>query len=238
MNEMFQEKRKEYFILVGLILVLIGTIYFLFVHPKYAEIDSKRESNFTTETKISSLDQEIQNLKKEDEKVNLFELRKKIPEHDEVEKLLLHLEEIEGLTRSRIENIDFTYEDGESVLQRSEEVAPVIEEEAEADETDEDTDQETEDDTSAEIDASLESDKTDRSDIDSKLKTIEIQLEVNSPNYLSFIQFITELENLDRILFVSELDLTKPTEQQMHFDDVFDATISHNITLQTFTYKD
>lgn len=249
MNELFQERRKELFILIGLILVLILTIYFLFIFPKYKEVDTKQTNIATVETNINKLKTDIKKETEEENRADTFKLRKKIPENEEIEKLLVKIEEIEGMSTSRVEAIGFTYQDGEEILQESEDETPIfkektIEDEEEIEEKEKDDEgaarereedeEETLDDSEEETVETTEEDE----EAEAKLKTIEIELEVNSSDYLSFYTFISEIEKLERIVFVSELEFVKPAEEEIYFNDVYDGTITHKVHLQTFTYED
>lgn len=252
MNELFQERRKELFILIGLVLILVTTVYFLFIYPKYSEAATKKSQNVTTETEINQLEGQIQKLKKADKREDIFHLRKKIPETDDMDQLLLKLEEIEGMSRSRVEEIELTYDDGEDVLEKSEEEAPIIKkDDEESEEKDKDSDRESDEDNDDEADKEEEEDADDEVDSEeeksdqeaedeqeAKLKAIEIEMVVNSPTYLSFNTFVTEFEKLDRIVFVSELEFIKPAEHELYFEKVYDGTVAHKITFQTFTYTE
>src|SRR5699024_298094 len=250
MNELFQERRKELFILIGLILILLITVYFLFIHPKYSEVAAKKSQNLTTETEINQLESQIQKLKKADKREDTFRIQKKIPETDDMDKLLLKLEEIEGKSKIRIEKIEFSYDDRKEVLKKSEEEAPIIKEDDEdakekgedsddesAEANDETNDEEIDVDDEANADEQ-ESDQKTEDEQEAKLKAIEIEMVVNSPNYLSFNTFVTEFEKLERIVFVSELEFIKPAEYELYFEEVYDGTVAHKIKFQTFTYTD
>lgn len=240
MREQFDERRRELFILLSLIIVLILTVYFVFVFPRYKKIDTQSTSIKTLEADINLLEEKVFNLKAENEHESTFNLRKKMPEQDEMEKFLIDLEEIEGLSRSRVTHVDFAYSQGEDVLVTSENEM-INKEEPEKDSDDEIDDEEVdnnEEQISEDDIEEIERVESDDNEETSNLETIQITLEVDSPNYLSFMHFLMELEALERIMIVSELDFTQPVEQDWTISEEFDGTVNHRIELQTFTYKE
>ena len=62
------------------------------------------------------------------------------------------------------------------------------------------------------------------------LQIITVRMDVTSPNYDDFLEFITEIEQQERIMSVSSLQFEKPGKEEQG------ETITHQVELITFYY--
>lgn len=227
MNNTFQEKRGILLALVGLFLVLLVVIYFAFLRPLTGELESKESSLGTLKSDIHSLEKEVLAL---DQVVESFDMErvvqeKKIPVNRQLEELILLIQEIELVSLSEVETIDFTYDSSlpDTVfLQEGEEEDP--------DGTDTDAD------TEEVADEEGAKPAIDLSEKPETLEVITIRMEVSSPSYERFQTFITEIEKQERIMLISRLDFDKPAEEELVIADHPDETMTFNLELVTFYY--
>src|SRR5690625_2470808 len=112
MNNIFQEKRSAFLLLVGLLFVLLIVLYFAFISPLLSDLKGKKASQVDLQNDIAILEKQLQQL---DESQEEFEqeqiaLQKKIPLTRELEEIVLILQDIELQSSSVIELIDFHYD--------------------------------------------------------------------------------------------------------------------------------
>lgn len=212
MNNIFQEKRSTFLLLVGLLFVLLIVLYFAFISPLLSDLKGKETTQTDLQNEIAILESQLEQLDnaQEDFEQDLLELQKKIPPTRELEEIVLILRDIERHSSSLIKSIDFHY--GSSLPSAN------FWQELDSDEVLE-----------GEVDADEEAEETPAIDFSQKpesLQIITIKMDISSPNYEEFLSFITEIEQQERIMGVSELKFDKPGEE-----------VTHNVELFTFYYK-
>lgn len=239
MNNIFQENKQAFLLLLGLLFILIGVFYFLFYQPLTKERDSAVEQEVTLQDEIESLNSEINQQDSIEIDNNEFEnmiLAKKMPDNPELEEFLLTLNEIELVSDSRIENLAFSY-DG-SLPERLTE-----EEDEETADTDENStvgnpgeelvseEEELIEEAAVEVNSIMEMEGKPEN-----LRLITVRIEVFSPDYDQFQTFLTEIENQERIMMVNRLEFEKPAEQELVIENSEDETIRTVVDVTTFYY--
>lgn len=248
MNEYFEANKRSLFILAGLLFILAIVLYFILVRPlvndyqgEVRKISDLKEEIAQLEARLESLDEETP----DGFDVEQLILENKIPTERELDEYILAIQQLELHTESKIESITFAYDS-------SIETEPAPEEESE--ENDEDSD---EADTDAEVDeeADEEADESDDSEeadevntptldaeflsvLPENLYVMSISLEVTSPNFDEFLELIKLIEANERISIVTNLDFTKPTEEDIYFSDVPLEDIPFNVEIATFYYME
>lgn len=204
-------------LLVVLVAALLFAVYYYVVLPKQQEADSLSRSVNSLQTEITTLQEQIDEAQLTTNLSDEFMLRKKVPATRAIDELLLNIEEIEYLTGSRINSINFNNYD--SLVSESE-LAPTPEENEQTNE--EDTTEET---------------PVSNIAIDSlppSLKMITVEIELESPNYARLQTFIKELERLDRTMHVDTIEYELPGEElEFGESEVIEATIQ----VTTFFYE-
>lgn len=206
--------RKQKLITVTTIFVLLlfflGMFFFV-LYPKLEKIPLK-ESELTTQEQILST---LQN-KITDTNRTAFDstvtLQKMVPVKPMSEQLLLDIEKAEVVSGSFVENLEF--QDGE-VAEDSQEP-----EDLESIATGEDVDSEAED--------------TKKSDsLPSGLKKITVTINVESPTYFEFEDFIGILENSERITIIESIDFTEKDEEIIE-EGQTDMPLRYKVVLAAF----
>lgn len=242
MNEFFQENRKALFGFIILLFLLLIALYFALLRPLTSDLKRTERAMETLEEDIHRLKIAMENEEEEKTAWNLESLRKKVPADKELDPLLLTLDEIEAVSNSRIENIDFTYEadlpegalaEEESEEQVDEEVGDEEIEEVDEGEEGEDTDEEIAEEEADEAEEEKERERVIFSEIPEELHTISVSMTVYSPDYEHFRRFLVEMYRSERILLVESLSFEKPAETELLMNPE-EETISFTIDFLTF----
>src|SRR5699024_8685029 len=164
MNDYFEENKRSLILLTSLLFILALVLFFVIVRPLM--MDYKIEVNQIAdlqaeiellETKLKTLEQETP----DEYNLDQLMLENKIPSERELDEYILTIQQLELQTKSKIEQINFTYDSGFET-----EAAP--EEADEADQTEEleeELDEAVENDTNEEInEASGEKDNLQNED--------------------------------------------------------------------------
>ncbi|MFJ7182445.1 hypothetical protein [Lysinibacillus xylanilyticus] len=226
MNNLTSSKRSSFMLLIALIAAITFALYYYVLLPKMNEVESK-ESN------VNQLQQQITSLKgqlaKIDEKqgvstLNLLAMRQKLPEKRAVEKVVLDLAEIEEVTGTRIESIEFNNDD--TSVAQSDVSDPNMLEKADA-----------------EVKGKQENavepppiSSIAKESLPANLKLITFNLEVAVLDLKSLESFLKEIEQLERVMKTDAIDFTKPGEQDQLEKDA-DTTLKSTIQVTTFYYE-
>jgi type IV pilus assembly protein PilO len=227
MNDFIQERKPLVILIVVILFLLLGLVYFYMLKP------IKDEANLA-ETNVERLENDIQVLQTELEQnqpeqtkrvENSFLLERKMPLDRSIDDFILSLQEIELISESRIENISFHQYDGS--LTKADQV---MEDESEA------TNDDTNSNNNGETTESPLSDVAESLPMNVKLMTVN--LKVVSPNFEQFERFLHEVEKLERITRVDTLSFRQPGEEELLNMDNEDNTITTDIQITTFYYDE
>lgn len=221
MNNLFEEKRTLFLLLLSLVFLGLLTVYLFFLQPLSAELRSTKSANVSLEDDIAVLEAMKDPDTRKD--IDTLLLQKKIPLDPELEKLLLTFQEIEQTSGSRIDAVEFSYDGNDPEFDFSDE------------EKDAEGNQENE------TKANTEDDEKDdpKEDINKpeKLHLVTAELTVLSPDHEHFMKFIKEVEALERVTRVDQLELFQPTEEDLDFQEKADQSVEFIMTVTTFYYK-
>lgn len=243
-------KKSESILLTILCLVLLFALYYYVVKPKMDEVSSMKNSISTTEQEIQSVKEQIASLEqtnKEASGVNEFMVRKLLPANREIEQLLLNFEEIEYVTGTRIDNINFNNYDtvvatstlrdpnapetteGDGETTETEETA-----EQGTDETDADQSEETEE-TAEEGDPVAPVSSIAVETLPPDLKLITFDISIQAPSKKELLAFIKEVEKLERIVHIDEISYELEGEEALISKETPKA-VGVRLLLTTFYY--
>lgn len=263
MNDYFEENKRSLILLTSLLFILALVLFFILVRPLMKDYKMEVNQIADLQAEIELLETKLKTLEQETpDEYNLDQLmlENKIPSERELDEYILTIQQLELQTKSKIEQINFTYD---SVFET--EAAP--EEADEADQTEEleeELDEAVENDTNEEInEASGEKDNLQNEDeaavdevseeeetsepaLDAKflselpenLYVMTVNIEVTSPNFDEFIELISLIESTERINIVTNLEFAKPTEADLYFADEPLEDISFSLEIATFYYME
>lgn len=228
MNDLFSSKQTGYLVISALIAVLLGAIYYFLVYPLNEERNSKEVTISTVRSEIALLDSQLTSPVEEVESHNSFQLEKKVPLTRELDKLIKSIEEIDLVSESKIESIEFNNYD-EIVADSA--LVP----------TEEETTTETEDvaaeDVEGEQPAEIPVSPVANTPLPSQLKLITFNISVLTKDYTHFNTFIKELESIERINRIDQVEFSMPGEEQNYNEETEEA-ISAVIQVTTFYYDE
>lgn len=235
MNNFFHENKRVLWLLLSLLFVLLIVLYFIFLKPTLEDIDGVQASSQELKSDIDQLKQELE-AQKDDEKIvhEVSEQESKLPKTKRLDQLLLTFEEIEAVSSSRIVKVDFSYDGDfpETGMDEAEESNDETREESDADDNQGDDVNETGEENDAEDKQVMPA--IDISDKPEALQPIIVELEVASPNYKRFKQFLTEVEKQERITVVSTLEFEKPGEEELIKAETPSKIMTFKVQLMTF----
>lgn len=240
-------KNSSLLLLVALIAALLFAVFYYVVLPKKDDVESLEGSVNALQTEIDALHGQITAMEETNttEVTNVFEIRQKLPQSREIDQLLLNLEEIEYVSKTRITSIGFNSYD--ELVSESNIVPAAPEEETATDETAEGETAETEDTETNETTENGEGEETGETvetpvseiaaqTLPPELKLITFNLEIEAPDNQNIQQFIKEIENLSRIMHIDTISYSLPGEEGEIMEDVSE-TLNASIQVTTFYYE-
>lgn len=236
MNDLMSNKKTATLVIAAFVALILGAIYYLFIYPLNEEKNTKESTVTTVQSEIAVLEEQLVApvVVEEEAEEQGFDLKKKVPPTRALDELIRSIEEVEQVTESIVESIDFNNYDGlvaESALAPTE-----TEVTTETTETTEDT---TTTETTTETTTDTETPVSPVAGIvlPPQLKLLTFNISVLTKDYDHFKLFIEELETLERIVRVDQLSFAVPGEEQFYEMDS-DETIAAEIQVTTFYYDE
>lgn len=227
MNELVSNKQTGYLLLVALVAVLLGALYFFLINPLKEEKESKEVIISNVRNEIDLLSTQLSTSVVEEE--NTFLLEKKVPLTRELDRLVQSIEKVELISEARIESIDFNNYDeivADSSLATTETEVPsnepVITEEELLD---------------GELAPDTPVSPVANTTLPPQLKLITFKITVWAKDYDHLSTFIKEIESLERIYRIDEIEFSLAGEEELYDRDTQEA-VSATIQVTTFYYGD
>lgn len=254
MNSISSSKKRTLLLVIALAMALLFAVYYYVVKPKEDEAQAIRTEMTSLETEISAMEQSLAELNAQHSQtdVNEFALRKKVPANREIDALILAMEEIEYVTGSRVQSIEFNNydalvsssglqdplytpepeegaatEDGSEPIETNESTEP-----AESTEPTEDTETTEGEVPAEELPISTIAVET----LPPSLKLVTFNVNVVSPNDVNLQQFIEEIEKNERVMRIDIVDFALPGEEHQFTEEASDV-VTANIQITTFYYE-
>lgn len=254
MNSISSSKNGTLLLVIALAMTLLFAVYYYIVKPKEDEAQTIRSEMNNLETEISSLEQSLAELNTQhlQTDVNEFALRKKVPENREIDALILAMEEIEYVTGSRVQSIEFNNYDAlvsSSGLQdplytpEPEEGAAVGDgsESSETTESTESADDPGQAENTETTDGTAPTEELPISTIavetlPPSLKLVTFNVNVVAPNNVNLQQFIEEIEKNERVMRIDIIDFALPGEEDQFAEEASEI-VTASIQVTTFYYE-
>lgn len=235
-------KNSGLILIVILVGVLLFAIYYYVLLPKQDEADMMEISVNSLRGEISTLNEQITSIKEaqSNRSSNEFSLRKKLPDNREIDELLLNIEEIEYVSGSRIQSINFNnYDTLVSASSLTDPHAVTETEENAEGQTEASEEQTTETATTSEAEESVTTTPVSTIAVESlppNLKLITFNVDVESPNHDKLKRFIKEIERLERVMHIDTVGYNLPGEENTFAEDASDI-VAATIQVTTFYYE-
>lgn len=231
-------KNSVVLLLTALVLALLFAVYYYLVLPKKDDVDSMTSSVHSLQSEISLIEEQIEvaEAEKNASSVDLFEMRKKVPKSLEMDKLLLSIEQSEYISDSRIVTVEFNNYDSlvaESELKDPN--APTEEELAKQQEQGTDNESTTESEGEASGEELVSSIATET--LPPELKLVTFEIEVETRKYENLVNFIKEIENIERVMHIDIIEFELPGEEQEYDIDADETIILATVQVTTFYYE-
>ena len=242
MNKASSGKTTQLLLIIVLVAALLFAFYYYLVLPK-------KDERASAESKVSSLKDDVAKTKiavklleagQKAQAIDVYALRKKVPQTRAVDQLLLNIEQMEFVVGARIESISFNNYDSLVSSSPLQDPNQVVTEEGEnkdatntnaaADATNTVATAEASPDTATPV-STISPDQ-----LPAELKMLTLNISVEAPNYESLLRFILEVESLERVVRVDTISYTLPTEQDQLSAD-FSELVNATIQVTTFYYE-
>lgn len=230
-------KNSQVLLVTALVAALLFAVYYYLVLPKKDEVEMLKSSISSLQMEISTFQEQIavKESMQTTDTPNLFVLRQKVPQNRDIDQLLLNIGEIEYVTQSRVASINFNnYDSLVSGAGYTEPTLPEEGTEAAVPQDDVENGETTEIGEGAEQEEAAIS--TIAETLPPELKLITFNLQVESPDYESLLQFIKELEKLERVMHIDTISYSLPGEEDL-FAEEFTQVVSASIQVTTFYYE-
>ncbi|MFJ8087772.1 potassium transporter [Lysinibacillus sp. NPDC095746] len=238
---MTSSKNSTILILTALIAAILFALYYYIVTPKLEEVDAKESSNIALQQEVSTIQEQIALIEKngKSNRTSNLTLRKKVPQTRAIDEVIRNIEEIEVVTGIRVEAMDFNNYDSlvmESTITdpnstNSEEQADTQQSATEADEQAVAKNDET-----PEVKDKIPTATLNKDSLPKELKLVTFDIEVVALDNKAMVEFIKEIEKIDRVMKIDAIDFTL-TGEEAKFQEDADTTLKATIQVTTFYYE-
>lgn len=223
MKDTLNENRNLMVLLGILVIVIFMGLYYYLVWPKIEAQKTLENSIDTLKNESKRLQNEVMALTIDEEPIeNEYELRKKMPEKRGLNELLRSLQEVELVSKAKIQSIVFNHYDGlvsESSLglQEEEDLGENTEEEQEQNE------QEVE----------KPETKIDISTLPNELKLLSFGLQVEVQDQDHLLLFMEEIEKIERLKRIESIQFSQVGEVELSVESPDESIV---VTIQVTTF--
>lgn len=238
---MTSNKNSTILILTALIAAILFALYYYIVTPKLEEVEAKESSNIALQQEVSTIQEQIALIEKngKSNRTSNLTLRKKVPQTRAIDEVIRNIEEMEVVTGTRVEAMDFNNYDSlvmESTITdpnstNSEEQADTQQSATEADEQAVAKNDET-----PEVKNKIPTATLNKDSLPKELKLVTFDIEVVALDNKAMVEFIKEIENIDRVMKIDAIDFTL-TGEEAKFQEDADTTLKATIQVTTFYYE-
>ena len=242
MNKASSGKNTQLLLIIVLVAALLFAFYYYLVIPK-------KDERASAESSVSSLQSEVATMKtavallevgQKSQTIDIYSLRKKVPQTRAVDQLLLNIEQMEFVVGARVNSIGFNNYDSlvsSSPLQDPNQVATAEGQTTDGTNTNATTDAAAKTEAAeASADTATPVSTISPEQLPAELKMLTLNISVDTPNYDSLLRFIREVESLERVVRVDTISYSLPTEQDRISAD-FSELVNATIQVTTFYYE-
>lgn len=224
MKDTLNENRNLMVLLGILVIVIFMGLYYYLVWPKIEAQKTLENSIDTLKNESKRLQNEVMTLTIDEEPIgNEYELRKKMPEKRGLNELLRSLQEVELVSKAKIQSIVFNHYDGlvsESSLGLQEE---------------EDLGENTEEEEEEENEQAVEKPETkiDISALPNELKLLSFGLQVEVQDHDHLLLFMEEIEKIERLKRIESIQFSQVGEVELSVESPDESIV---VTIQVTTF--
>ena len=235
MNSISSSKNTSILLTIALAMALLFALYYYVVKPKQDSVQRVSYEVSALQSEVAALENQLETLQQQQSaSENEFTLRKKVPANRAIDSLLLNIEEIEYITGTRVDSINFNNYDELVSSSNLYDPTMTVSEEEQAENGDENSTATTES-TEQEQDTLPVSTIAVES-LPTSLKLITFNIDITSPNEESLIKFMKEVEQIERVMHVDAIDFSLPGEENAFTEDQTEV-VTGSVQITTFYYE-
>lgn len=226
MNKLTSNKNSSIILLLVLIAALLFALYYYVLQPKLDEVMVKTNSVRELQQQMIEINKELTTLDERQGELNTDNLimRQKVPETRAIDKIILDMVEIEEVTGTHVESLNFNNYD--TAVAQSEVSDSTELEKAEAEVNGDKIDSEENVPVSSIV----------KENLPENLKLVTFSVNVVALDFRTLEQFLKEIEQLERVMKIDTINLTIPGEQDLLQKEA-DVTIKATVQVTTFFYE-
>lgn len=226
MNKLKSGGDSTILLLTAVVAALIFAFYYYLIVPKQDIVEDKTSTVEQLKQEVANIEEQLAKLNEEQGAPvsNFLEMRKKVPETRAIEQVILDMAEIEEVTGTRVETLNFNNYD--TPVAESEATEPNMLEDAEAVVNGEE----------AESEEGLPVSTITKGNLPADLKLVTFNLDVAALNFEALEGFLKEIEKLGRVMKTDTVSFELPGEQDRLEADA-DLTLKVAVQITTFYYE-
>lgn len=237
---MTSNKNSTILLLTALIAAILFALYYYLLTPKLEEVEVKESTVQTLEHEINTIQEQkkLVNREQQSQGQSPFALQKKVPPTRSIEDIIRSIEEIEAVTGTRVEAIDFNNYD-ELVMNANIQGLTSDEQENPAETTteSEEVPQEGQVVEDSEEDELLPTTAINKESLPEELKLVTFSMDVAALKVTGILEFLKELEAIERVMKIDLIDFELAGEEAT-FNEELDTTIKATVQVTTFYYEE
>jgi len=233
---MTSSKNSAILLLTALVAALLFALYYYLLTPKLEEVEAKERDVRALQQEIATIQEQITALDtvQQSHGASVLSLRKKVPQTRAIEGVIRNIEEIEAVTGTRVEAVEFNNYDSlvmdSSIIDPN---SPANEEQAvSAQQPTENSEQAD----SEEGDNALPTSTIAKESLPAELKLVTFSIDVIAIDTKTMLEFLKEIEKIERVMKIDTLDITL-TGEEVVFEEDADSSIKATVQVTTFYYE-
>ncbi|MFJ5790373.1 potassium transporter [Lysinibacillus sp. NPDC093197] len=233
---MTSSKNSAILLLTALVAALLFALYYYLLTPKLEEVEAKERDVSALQQEIASIQEQIAALDmvQQSHGVSVLSLRKKVPQTRAIEGVIRNIEEIEAVTGTRVEAVEFNNYD--SLVMDSSIIDPNSPANEEQAVTAQQPTENSEQADSEEGDNALPTSTIAKESLPAELKLVTFSIDVVAIDTKAMLEFLKEIEKIERVMKIDTLDITLTGEEAV-FEEDADSSIKATVQVTTFYYE-
>ena len=225
MNKLMSSENSPLLLLTAFVAALLCAVYYYLVVPKTNEVEAKSNSIEQLGQEIASLEEQLTQTSNEQMSMasNSLAMRKKVPETRAIEQVILDITQIEEVTGTRVESVNFNYD--VDVAQTEVTESNTIEK-AEVAVDEEQT----------KVEENVPVPTIAKETLPANLKLVTFTIEVAALDFNALDRFLKEIENLERVMKTDTISFKLPGEQD-RLETEKDLSATATVQITTFYYE-
>lgn len=233
---MTSSKNSAILLLTALVAALLFALYYYLLTPKLEEVEAKERDVSALQQEIATIQEQIAALDtvQQSHGVSMLSLRKKVPQTRAIEGVIRNIEEIEAVTGTRVEAVEFNNYD--SLVMDSSIIDPNSPANEEQAVTAQQPTENSEQADSEEGDNALPTSTIAKESLPAELKLVTFSIDVVAIDTKAMLEFLKEIEKIERVMKIDTLDITLTGEEAV-FEEDADSSIKATVQVTTFYYE-